>query len=95
MLNAIWEALKVVIEDYVFAAEASGKTGAEKKAEVVTALDGVVDAAATQYKLASIVVSIIKFFIPIVVDAVVAKLNAEGKLNPSSTSSTTATTTAS
>jgi hypothetical protein len=25
----------------------------------------------------------IKFFIPIVVDAVVAKLNAEGKLNPS------------
>jgi hypothetical protein len=86
MLNAIWEALKVVIEDYVFAAEASGKTGTEKKAEVVTALDGVVDQAATQYKLSSIVVSIIKFFIPIVVDAVVIKLNAEGKLNPSTAS---------
>jgi hypothetical protein len=88
MLSAIWEALKVVIENYVFAAEASGKTGEEKKAEVVTALDAVVDAAATQYKLGSIVVSIIKFFIPLVVDAVVSKLNAEGKLNPSSTSST-------
>jgi hypothetical protein len=86
MLNAIWEALKVVIEDYVFAAEANGKTGTEKKAEVVTALDAVVDQAATEYKLASIVVSIIKFFIPIVVDAVVAKLNAEGKLNPSTAS---------
>jgi hypothetical protein len=83
MLNAIWEALKVVIENYVFAAEAGGKTGAEKKVEVVTALDSIVDQAATQYKLASVVVSIIKFFIPIVVDAVVAKLNAEGKLNPS------------
>jgi hypothetical protein len=86
MLSAIWEALKVVIEDYIFAAEATGKTGAEKKAEVVTALDAIIDAAATQYKLAGIVVSIIKFFIPIVVDAVVTKLNAEGKLNPSTTS---------
>jgi hypothetical protein len=86
MLSAIWEALKVVIENYVFAAEATGKTGDEKKAEVVTALKAVVTEAATEYKLSSIVTSIINFFIPLVVDAVVTKLNAEGKLNPSTAS---------
>lgn len=82
MLNAIFEAVKVILVEYVFAAEASGKTGTDKKAEVVTAINVIVDMAAIQFRVNALIVAVVKFFLPYLVDAVVAKLNAEGKLNP-------------
>jgi hypothetical protein len=92
LLENIFVAIKAVLEEYVFAAEATGKTGAEKKQIVVDAVTAVITALGTQFKVNSILVAVANFVLPYLVDAAVAKFNALGKL---STSSTTAATNAS
>jgi hypothetical protein len=93
--ESIFVAVKAVMEEYVFAAEATGKTGEEKKEIVVNAVTAVIVAVGSQFKLNAIVLAVAKFILPYLVDAVVAKFNALGKLSATTaTATTTATTTA-
>jgi hypothetical protein len=83
LFESLFVAVKAVLEEYVFAAEASGKTGAEKKEIVVNAVTAVIAAIGSQFKINSIIVAVAKFVLPYLVDAVVAKFNAQGRLSAS------------
>ena len=80
LFESALNAIKVVTEEYIFAQEGTGQTGAEKKSAVVQAVTAVVSAAAVEFKLNAIAVAVVKFILPYLVDAIVAKLNAQGKL---------------
>jgi hypothetical protein len=58
-------------------------TGAEKKEIVVNAVTAVIAAIGSQFKINAIVIAVAKFVLPYLVDAVVAKFNAQGKLSTS------------
>jgi hypothetical protein len=83
LFESLFVAVKAVLEEYVFAAEASGKTGTEKKEIVVNAVTAVIVAIGSQFKINAIVIAVAKFVLPYLVDAVVAKFNAQGKLSAS------------
>ena len=80
LFESALNAIKVVTEEYIFAQEGTGQTGAEKKTAVVQAVGAVISAAAVEFKLNVIAVALVKFILPYLVDAIVAKLNAQGKL---------------
>jgi hypothetical protein len=88
LFESLFVAVKAVLEEYVFAAEASGKTGAEKKEIVVNAVTAVIAAIGSQFKINAIVIAVAKFVLPYLVDAVVAKFNAQGKLSASAATAT-------
>jgi hypothetical protein len=83
LFESVFVAVKAVLEEYVFAAEATGKTGEEKKEIVVNAVTAVIAAIGSQFKINAIVIAVAKFVLPYLVDAVVAKFNAQGKLSAS------------
>jgi hypothetical protein len=88
LFESLFVAVKAVLEEYVFAAEATGKTGEEKKEIVVNAVTAVIAAIGSQFKINAIVIAVAKFVLPYLVDAVVAKFNAQGKLSTSATTVT-------
>jgi hypothetical protein len=88
LFESLFVAVKAVLEEYVFAAEASGKTGEEKKEIVVNAVTAVIAAIGNQFKINAIVIAVAKFVLPYLVDAVVAKFNAQGKLSASAATAT-------
>jgi hypothetical protein len=65
-------------------------TGAEKKEIeiVVNAVTAVIAAIGSQFKINAIVIAVAKFVLPYLVDAVVAKFNAQGKLSASAATAT-------
>jgi hypothetical protein len=83
LFESVFVAVKAVLEEYVFAAEATGKTGEEKKEIVVNTVTAVIAAIGSQFKINTIVIAVAKFVLPYLVDAVVAKFNAQGKLSAS------------
>ncbi len=82
LFETFWNAIKVIVEEYVFAQESTGNSGSAKKKAVVEAVAAVIGAAAGEFKLPALAVALVKFFLPYLVDAIVAKLNSQGKLNP-------------
>ncbi|TCL57857.1 hypothetical protein EDC14_10446 [Hydrogenispora ethanolica] len=87
----LWLVIKTIIEGYVFEQESTGKTGEEKKQAVVTAANDLIDSLAKEAKIAPLLVKLIKFLMPWIVDSLVAKLNFEGKLNAHASGTASAT----
>jgi hypothetical protein len=83
LFESAFTAVKVITEEYIFSAESTGKTGEEKKEIVVNAVTAVIAAIGSQFKLNGIIIALAKFLLPYLVDAIVDRLNSQGKLSTS------------